>query len=69
MEKIEKIAPFGFYNYNTRISSAPSNTADQSTLLNSSSDNQKASAFKLQSVNSNNVSLSDFKGKILIVDF
>ncbi len=63
------IALFGFNNIDARNSPTPANSANQSSLVKSSSDNQKAPAFSLRSINGKNVSLSDFKGKIVIVDF
>lgn len=63
------IALFGFYNIDARISPTPANAANQPPLINNSTDNQKASAFTLRSIQGKSVSLSDFKGKIVIVDF
>ena len=63
------IALFGFSNIDARNSLTPANSANQSPLVKRSSVSQKASAFTLRSVKGKNVSLSDFKAKIVIVDF
>ena len=49
----------------SQTSTAPVNTASESVEKN----NQKAPAFTLEDINGKKVSLSDFKGKVVIVDF
>ena len=57
-------------NNNSDVSVSNSSSASISPAAeNSTSSNQKAPSFTLQDVNGKKVSLSDFKGKVVIVDF
>ncbi len=57
-------------NGNNDLSLSNTSSAALSTAnMNSETDNQKAPAFTLQDVNGKKISLSDYKGKVVIVDF
>lgn len=63
------ITLFGFYSYEGRISSSYSRSLTRLTPEFNLPNHQKAPSFTLLSVDGKKVSLSDFKGKIVIVDF